>query len=287
MVVDPINHPSILQWNSYRPNVQQRHGTNESPDLFPTVNTGNALGNQILPPTNNNPQSGAAHSASHGAHSPVHQLHQQTQQHDFNSPTSTSSSFSQPKHHTFDDYRYSHSSTNWLYGNGANVQPVHPNSEFQLDTQHNTNSFGEVSTSFNGEDSSKPRTESSLSSITSPEYSSILDGDENSPRETRGRSSSTSHSSKSKIYKDATGKTKRSRMGCLTCRHRKKRCCERRPRCQECERLGLKCTWPVPGLEHRNRPKNSKMNDDMHYDAFYGHIKILRGIVEYRINATS
>lgn len=29
------------------------------------------------------------------------------------------------------------------------------------------------------------------------------------------------------------------------------------------------------------------MNEDMHYDAFYGPIKILRGIVEYRINATS
>jgi hypothetical protein len=76
------------------------------------------------------------------------------------------------------------------------------------------------------------------------------------------------------------GKIKRSRMGCLTCRQRKKRCCETRPYCGECARLGLKCSWPEPGTEHRNKPKRVSVNDGMHYDPFYGSIKILRGIVD-------
>lgn len=82
----------------------------------------------------------------------------------------------------------------------------------------------------------------------------------------------------SKINKQ--GKTKRSRMGCLTCRGRKKRCCETRPSCTECERLGLKCNWPIPGMEYRNRSKNNKFMDDRNVvDTPYGKIKILRGVV--------
>jgi hypothetical protein len=79
------------------------------------------------------------------------------------------------------------------------------------------------------------------------------------------------------------GKIKRSRMGCLTCRQRKKRCCEARPYCGECARLGLKCTWPERGSEHKNKPKRISVSDDMHYDPFYGSIKILRGIVHRRL----
>lgn len=275
MVMGPT--PSVLQWSGYRP-APQTKPLNESSDLFPTISTSEAI-------VNPQQQNG---SITNIAQSPVNQIqHQHSQQHhDFNSPTSTNSSFSQAKNQSFDDYRYSHTSTNWLYGPGANVHPGHQHPEFQLDPQHNTTSFDDVGTNFNGEEASKPRTESSLTSMSSPEYSSLLEDDNGSPKSMRGRSSST-QSAKGKVHKDATGKTKRSRMGCLTCRHRKKRCCERRPKCQECERLRLKCTWPVPGLEHRNRPKNAKMNEDMHYDAFYGPIKILRGIVEYRINATS
>ena len=37
---------------------------------------------------------------------------------------------------------------------------------------------------------------------------------------------------------------KRSRMGCLTCRLRKKRCCETRPRCAECSRAPSTRTGP-------------------------------------------
>lgn len=76
-------------------------------------------------------------------------------------------------------------------------------------------------------------------------------------------------------------KVKRSRMGCLTCRQRKKRCCETKPNCYECRRLSLNCMWPSPGFEHKNRPKHGRNeNEGMHYDPFFGNIKILRGIVE-------
>ncbi|OQE17702.1 hypothetical protein PENFLA_c023G07710 [Penicillium flavigenum] len=37
----------------------------------------------------------------------------------------------------------------------------------------------------------------------------------------------------------------RSRNGCLTCKRRKVRCNERRPRCYHCQRLNLECDWKV------------------------------------------
>lgn len=76
--------------------------------------------------------------------------------------------------------------------------------------------------------------------------------------------------------------TKRSRMGCLTCRQRKKRCCESRPKCLECQRLRLNCQWPKPGTEHKNKPKEVKSQENMIDHDVYGKIKVLRGIVEYR-----
>lgn len=98
------------------------------------------------------------------------------------------------------------------------------------------------------------------------------------------------------------GKSKikpRSRDGCLTCRQRKKRCCERKPICNECERLGIKCRWPYPGSEHKNRRGSGGASgsgngsgsenatipvlgpDEMYHEQ-YGVIKVLRGVVEYR-----
>lgn len=76
--------------------------------------------------------------------------------------------------------------------------------------------------------------------------------------------------------------TRRSRMGCLTCRQRKKRCCESRPKCTECGRLGLNCVWPKPGTEHKNKPKDQKEDENTIEHEVYGRIKVLRGIVEYR-----
>lgn len=75
---------------------------------------------------------------------------------------------------------------------------------------------------------------------------------------------------------------KRSRMGCLTCRQRKKRCCETRPKCKECLRLRLNCVWPKPGTEHKNKPKEVKNQENMIDHDVYGKIRVLRGIVEYR-----
>lgn len=75
---------------------------------------------------------------------------------------------------------------------------------------------------------------------------------------------------------------KRSRMGCLTCRQRKKRCCEMRPQCAECLKLGLDCVWPVPGTERRNKSRDSRDdNNTIEHEAF-GKIRILRGIVKYK-----
>jgi hypothetical protein len=77
---------------------------------------------------------------------------------------------------------------------------------------------------------------------------------------------------------------KRSRNGCLTCRNRKKRCCETKPICSECTRLNIICRWPFPGDEHKNKSKNrqSISNDEVYHEV-YGVIKVLRGVVEYKI----
>lgn len=75
---------------------------------------------------------------------------------------------------------------------------------------------------------------------------------------------------------------KRSRMGCLTCRLRRKRCCETRPWCTECSRLGLLCVWPKPGTEYKNRPKDQKEDEKTINHEVYGKIKVLRGIIEHK-----
>lgn len=45
----------------------------------------------------------------------------------------------------------------------------------------------------------------------------------------------------------------RTKTGCLTCRRRRKKCDERKPCCQTCERLGLDCQWEDPLLPIRDR----------------------------------
>lgn len=76
---------------------------------------------------------------------------------------------------------------------------------------------------------------------------------------------------------------RRSRGGCLTCRQRKKRCCEQKPACYECTRLNIKCEWPIPGRERKNRNKVHELQHDEMYHEKYGVIKVLRGIVQYKI----
>ncbi|KAJ5503761.1 hypothetical protein N7463_006635 [Penicillium fimorum] len=48
----------------------------------------------------------------------------------------------------------------------------------------------------------------------------------------------------------------RSRNGCLTCKRRKVRCNERRPRCYHCQRLNLVCDWKT------NEPQQSPLQND-------------------------
>lgn len=56
----------------------------------------------------------------------------------------------------------------------------------------------------------------------------------------------------------------RTRNGCLTCRARKKRCDEQRPRCDGCSRLALECNWEdkekaaVERREKREQRKREK-----------------------------
>ncbi|POS79808.1 hypothetical protein DHEL01_v201813 [Diaporthe helianthi] len=51
----------------------------------------------------------------------------------------------------------------------------------------------------------------------------------------------------------------RSRYGCLTCKRRKVKCDELRPRCSHCERLNLECKWPqsFPTNSHKRRSRQT------------------------------
>lgn len=55
----------------------------------------------------------------------------------------------------------------------------------------------------------------------------------------------------------------RSRLGCFTCRKRKKRCDEGKPVCKACKRLKLDCHYPAPGEERKNRKRKSSFNDEI------------------------
>ncbi|RDK38278.1 hypothetical protein M752DRAFT_321224 [Aspergillus phoenicis ATCC 13157] len=44
-------------------------------------------------------------------------------------------------------------------------------------------------------------------------------------------------------------KRKRAKTGCLTCRARKVKCDETRPRCNHCRNLGVECRWPEPAAK--------------------------------------
>ncbi|KAH3683587.1 hypothetical protein WICPIJ_005434 [Wickerhamomyces pijperi] len=76
---------------------------------------------------------------------------------------------------------------------------------------------------------------------------------------------------------------RRSRKGCLTCRHRKKRCCEKKPSCDECSRLGLDCEWPNPGSENKNKTKLEREAEGYYYHDIFGKIKIQRAVVSSRV----
>ncbi|CAH6722911.1 hypothetical protein CLIB1444_11S03950 [[Candida] jaroonii] len=106
--------------------------------------------------------------------------------------------------------------------------------------------------------------------------------DKDGKKRKKSTSSASSTSSKSPVSSSAKMPAKRSRMGCITCRQRKKRCCETKPKCTECTRLKLNCVWPAPGTEHKNKSKELKEEENVMYHEIYGKIKVLRGIVEYK-----
>lgn len=61
---------------------------------------------------------------------------------------------------------------------------------------------------------------------------------------------------------DTSKPKSRSRLGCFTCRKRKKRCDEGKPVCKACLRLKLECHYPAPGEERKNRKRKSSFSDE-------------------------
>ncbi|KAK5951597.1 hypothetical protein OHC33_007275 [Knufia fluminis] len=66
----------------------------------------------------------------------------------------------------------------------------------------------------------------------------------------------------------------RSKAGCLTCKRRKVRCNEQRPRCSHCERLNLACSWPPsrprPYQKSEGQQVPSNNNAQQDFDAALG-----------------
>lgn len=61
--------------------------------------------------------------------------------------------------------------------------------------------------------------------------------------------------------KNGVTKHSRVRSGCLVCRQRRKKCDERRPQCQKCERMGLACSWPSSYVFRVTGPGLSETSD--------------------------
>lgn len=45
----------------------------------------------------------------------------------------------------------------------------------------------------------------------------------------------------------------------------------------------MKCRWPVPGYERKNKSRTRPLANDEVYHEVYGRIKVLRGVVEYSV----
>jgi hypothetical protein len=63
------------------------------------------------------------------------------------------------------------------------------------------------------------------------------------PMQTTNDSGGPSANGQQQQQQQTASRPARSRNGCLTCRRRKVRCDEQRPRCSHCERLNLQCRW--------------------------------------------
>lgn len=69
------------------------------------------------------------------------------------------------------------------------------------------------------------------------------------------KSSIQSHSTSSMPSNKEVNPRSRSRSGCLTCRRKKKRCDQARPKCGLCSRVGTYCEWPIAGYENSNKKR--------------------------------
>jgi hypothetical protein len=73
----------------------------------------------------------------------------------------------------------------------------------------------------------------------------------------------------------------RSKTGCLTCRTRKVRCDEIRPRCSHCERLNLECKWKTSTGKSDARPGISPTTDGFIGGVFQPRLDALDQLFDY------
>ncbi|GME77565.1 unnamed protein product [Ambrosiozyma monospora] len=84
--------------------------------------------------------------------------------------------------------------------------------------------------------------------------------------------------------------SRRSRKGCLTCRARKRKCCETKPICSECRRLKIKCRWwsdeqkaNLNKNRSRKKDKSFMKADEVLCDDLDMIVKVVRAKVEYSV----
>lgn len=85
------------------------------------------------------------------------------------------------------------------------------------------------------------------------------------PRERGGPGASTSNTNDTSTD-TITGQgaaRRRSRNGCLTCKRRKVRCNEQRPRCYHCQRLRFDCVWKEPGTSQTSHASHDSHASQM------------------------
>ncbi|GME84602.1 unnamed protein product [Ambrosiozyma monospora] len=84
--------------------------------------------------------------------------------------------------------------------------------------------------------------------------------------------------------------SRRSRKGCLTCRARKRKCCETKPICSECRRLKIKCRWwsdeqkaNLNKNRSRKKDKSFMKADEVMCEDLDMIVKVVRAKVEYSV----
>lgn len=81
--------------------------------------------------------------------------------------------------------------------------------------------------------------------------------------------------SRSNSTRPANRPSTRSRAGCLTCKRRKVKCDEQRPRCSHCERLNFECRWQI-STGGNERRRNTRGDDSNSHSNSNSNTNILR-----------